>query len=110
MWAARNSQFHLDTAGSPEDLKEWKASFDEKITDGVGCQKYRSFVLDTASIETEYAACQSVHQQYWWPLELGYTDVKTGLAEYQEKMKAAGVDKVKEVLQQQLNEYVANQK
>lgn len=110
MWSARNSQFHLETAGSPADIKELKAEFDKRIKDGVGIQKYRSFVIDTSSIETEYAACQNVHQQYWWPLELGYTDVKTGLEEYKQKMQAAGVDKVKEVLQQQLNEYVANQK
>lgn len=87
----------------PELKKEW----DAYIKDGVGSQKYRSFVLDTSSIETEYAACQNVHQQYWWPLELGYTEPVSGLKEYQEKMEAAGIEKVREVLQQQLDAYIA---
>ena len=48
-----------------------------------------------------------MHQQYWWPLELGYTDIDKGLAEYEAKMKAAGVDKVRAEIQRQLDEYVA---
>lgn len=110
MWAARNSEFNLNTMGSPEDLTALKAGFDAQIKEGVGAQKYRSFVFDTSSIETEYAACMSVHQQYWWPLELGYTDAVSGLEEYKEKMKVAGIDKVRETLQKQLDEYVAGLK
>lgn len=110
MWAGRNSKLNLNTAGSPDDLTQWKSGFDSKIKEGVGAQKYRSFVFDTSSIETEYAACQSVHQQYWWPLELGYTDSVKGLAEYKTKMEAAGVEKVREVLQKQLDEYIAGLK
>ena len=53
---------------------------------------------------------RNVHQQYWWPLELGYTDPVSGLKEYQEKMEAAGIEKVREVLQQQLDAYVAGLK
>ena len=43
---------------------------------GEGTAKFRGFSVNTTSIETEYAACQNVHQQYWWPLELGYTDFR----------------------------------
>lgn len=110
LWAARTNEFNLETYGSPEDLQTWKDSFDDYITEGVGSQKYRSFTIDTSSIETEYAACQNVHQQYWWPLELGYTDAVNGLQEYKEKMEAAGIARVMEVLQGQLDEYVANLK
>lgn len=106
LWAARTSEFNLPTVGSPADLQELKSGFDAKIKDGVGTQKYRSFTIDTSSIETEYAACQNVHQQYWWPLELGYTDAESGLAEYQQKMEAAGIEKVREVLQGQLDDYI----
>lgn len=110
MWAARNSKFNLNTMGSPDDLTTLKSGFDAQIKEGVGAQKYRSFVFDTSSIETEYAACMSVHQQYWWPLELGYTDAVSGLEEYKEKMKVAGIDKVRETLQKQLDDYVAGLK
>ena len=110
MWAARTTELNRDGIGTPERTTELKKEWDAYIKDGVGSQKYRSFVLDTSSIETEYAACQNVHQQYWWPLELGYTDPVSGLKEYQEKMEAAGIEKVREVLQQQLDAYVAGLK
>lgn len=106
LWAARTSAFNLPTVGSPPDLQTLKDSYDTQIQEGVGAQKYPSFNLNTASIETEFAACQNVHQQYWWPLELGYTDAETGLAEYRQKMEAAGIAKVIKVLQEQLDEYV----
>lgn len=108
LWAARTKEFNLPTYGSPDDLNTFKDGFDAYIKDGVGSQKYRSFVIDTSAIETEYAACQNVHQQYWWPLELGYTDPVSGLEEYKEKMEAAGVEKVRAELQSQLESYIAS--
>ncbi len=108
MWASRVPEFVKDRVGSPESVSEFKAGFDEYIQDGVGSQKYASFVLDTTPFETELAACQAVHQQYWWPLELGYTDQVTGLQEYQEKMEAAGVDTVIAEIQTQLDAYIAS--
>ena len=107
MWAARTTELNRNGIGTPDRTVELKKEWDAYIKDGVGSQKYRSFVLDTSSIETEYAACQNVHQQYWWPLELGYTEPVSGLKEYQEKMEAAGIEKVREVLQQQLDAYIA---
>lgn len=108
MWAARSTQLNRDQAGTPEIVNQYKEEWDSYIQEGVGSQKYRSFVIDTSAIETEYAACQNVHQQYWWPLELGYTDKEAGLAEYQEKMEAAGIEKVRTAIQEQLDAYIAS--
>ena len=105
-WASRTNEFHLPTAGAPPDLAAHKASYDAHITDGVGAQKFRSFVLDTSSVETEYATLNNVHRQYLWPLELGFVDVRTGLREYQQRMEAAGIERVREVLQSQLDAYL----
>jgi len=107
MWAARTPELNRNIAGTPESYNTWKQTFEDFIATDDTAEKYASFVLDTSSIETEYAACLSVHQQYWWPLELGYTDATTGLAEYQQKMEAAGIEKVKAELQKQLDAYVA---
>jgi len=107
MWCARTPEFFLPTWGAPPNLIEYKRGFDSKIKDGVGAQKFRSFVMDTSSIETEYANCVNAHQQYWWPLELAYVDIRTGLTEYERQMKAAGIERVKQVLQQQLDKYIA---
>ena len=51
--------------------------------------------------------CQNARQQYGWPLELGYVDPVEGLAEYKQKMIDAGIEKVIEEAQRQLDEYVA---
>ena len=109
-WAARTTEFNLDSYGAPADLKTFKDGFDEYIKEknGEGGAKYAGFAINTSSIETEYAACQNVHQQYWWPLELGYTDAESGLKDYQAKMEAAGIEKVREVIQGQLEEYIAS--
>ncbi|MDR2608369.1 MAG: ABC transporter substrate-binding protein [Treponema sp.] len=108
LWAARTNEFVLPVVGAPPDLKQRKAAYDAYIKDGVKSQKYRSLVIDTTSVETEYSACISVHQQYWWPLELGYVDMASGLRDYQDKMTAAGIEKVRAALQNQLDDYVAN--
>jgi len=109
-WAIRTDDLYLSAYGSPADLIGIKEGFNQYIAEvnGEGSQKYRGFVFSTESIETEYAACQNVHQQYWWPLELGYTDAVSGLAEYQSKMDAAGVEKVRAEIQRQLDEYIAS--
>jgi putative aldouronate transport system substrate-binding protein len=108
LWAARTREFYLPTEGAPPDLLQKKAAFDASIKDGEGGQKFISFVIDTNSVETEYAACISVHQQYWWPLELGYVDAVSGLREYREQMTAAGIERVRAVVQKQLDAYVAS--
>ena len=108
MWCARTPEFFLPTFGAPSNINELKRGFDSRIKDGVGAQKFRSFVLDTTPIQTEYANCINAHQQYWWPLELAYVDVRTGLAEYERQMKAAGIERVKTELQRQLDRYIAS--
>lgn len=108
MWAARNSNYLKNKVGTPAEFADMKAEWDAYIESTSASQKYRAFVMDTSSIETEWTSCINVHQQYWWPLELGYTDAETGLAEYQKMMEAAGIDTVIAEIQRQLDEYVAS--
>lgn len=110
MWAARTSEFYLPVYGAPEDIPEMKAEWDAYIekTGNKQSQYLSAWIPDTTSIETEYAACTSVIQQYWWPLECGYVaDLEAGLEEYATNMKAAGSEKVIETLQAQLDAFVA---
>ncbi|MDR1948787.1 MAG: ABC transporter substrate-binding protein [Spirochaetaceae bacterium] len=106
LWAARTNEFVLPTVGDPPELKQMKAEWDSRIKDGVRSQKFQSLQIDTTSVETEFAACIAAHHQYWWPLELGYVDA-SHLAEYKEKMEAAGIEKVRAVLQAQMDSYLA---
>lgn len=107
MWAARTTELNRDQDGAPNDLAEVKQGYEDEIEADDAAEKYTAFVVDLTEIETEYAAVQNVLQQYWRPLELGYTDMESGLAEFQEKMEAAGIDTILEVVQEQLDEYVA---
>jgi putative aldouronate transport system substrate-binding protein len=86
-----------------------KQSWDAYIKDGVLSQKFQSLAVDTSSVETEFAACIAVHQQYWWPLELGYVE-PSRITEYKEKMEQAGIGKVRAVLQAQLDTYLQSLK
>ncbi len=107
MWSARTNELDRNQAGTADCYTTDRAQWEKDIAADDTAEKYAAFTLDTSNIETEYSACQSVHQQYWWPLELGYTDATTGLAEYKEKMEAAGIETVRAELQKQLDEYVA---
>lgn len=108
MWAARRPEFIRNAIGTPDAYNELSIELEEKIKTDNSAERYAGFVADMTNVETEYAACQNVMQQYWWPLELGYTNVEEGLADFQKKMEAAGIEKVKEELQAQLDAYTAN--
>ncbi len=108
MWAARTFELNRNQAGVPESYDTVRAEWEDEIQDGVGIEKYTGFVLDTTNITTEIAACQNARQQYGWPLELGYTDPVEGLAEYKQKLIEAGIEKVLEECQKQLDEYRAS--
>lgn len=108
MWAARTTKLNRDEIGTPKDYSEFHEKWEKNIAADDTWEKYSAFTIDISNIETEYSACQNVHQQYWWPLELGYTDSVDGLAEYKEKMEAAGIEKVRAELQKQLDNYTAS--
>ena len=108
MWSSRNTEFALESYGAPADIVEMKADWDAYIeeTGNHQSQYLSGWIPDTTSIETEYAACTNVIQQYWWPLECGFVeDLEAGLEEYATQMKAAGAEKVIETLQAQLDAF-----
>lgn len=107
MWAARTMELNRNQIGVPESYDTIRAEWENAIQEGVGSEKFTGFVLDTSSIATEVAACSNARQQYGWPLELGYTDnVEASIEEYRSAMQAAGIDKVIEEAQKQLDAYL----
>jgi putative aldouronate transport system substrate-binding protein len=110
MWCARTPEFYLPVFGSPPECAPLRRGFQAAIKEGVGAQKFRPFVPDFSSVEAENAACINAHMQYWWPLELAYVDINAGLREYEAAMKAAGIDRVRAVLQAQLDTYIRDYK
>ena len=110
MWSARSDALNRQQQGTPDDYQTNVDAFEEHIVSGQGNEKFTGFVLDTSSFETQLAACNNVQQQYWWPLELGYTEAESGLADYQSQMEAAGIETMKEAAQKQLDDYIASLK
>lgn len=75
--------------------------------------KYASltgFVPDISEIETELAQIDTVFEEYK-TLNMGnMPDVEKSYTEYMDKLKKAGLEKAKEVLQKQVDEFFANKK
>lgn len=67
-----------------------------------------SFMFDTSSVQTEIASCTAVENQYEKQASLGAMEPEAVVENYLKELKAAGVDTIKDELQRQMNEYLAN--
>lgn len=65
------------------------------------------FVADRAPIETEIATCEAVWLEYKDILSYGLQDYKTVIAEMQAKLEKAGLAKVTEEIQKQVDAFLA---
>lgn len=68
------------------------------------------YVPDTTEIETELAQLDTVFEEYKSLNTGNLSDVEKSYAEYMEKAKKAGLEKVKKILQKQVDEFFANKK
>ncbi len=67
-----------------------------------------AYTLNTESIKTEYAACSTVFDEYLKILELGFSrDIEKDLNDLISKINAAGFDKIKQEIEKQSAEYIA---
>lgn len=101
------SQF-LNYVWDTEDPDKW-AKFKEfnqnaKVSPGLG------FVFNSEPVKAEVGAIANVIRQYQRALESGSVDVEKTLAEYEAKLKDAGVDKVIAEKQKQFDEFLAGKK
>jgi putative aldouronate transport system substrate-binding protein len=99
------SQF-LNYVWDTEDPDKW-AKFKEfnqnaKVSPALG------FVFNSVPVKAEVGALANVIRQYQRALETGSVDVDKILAEYEKKLKDAGVDKVVAEKQKQFDEFLAS--
>lgn len=81
-----------------DDLKE--ANETAYVSDNMG------WIFDQDPVSTEIASCNAVVTEYNDNLERGMSpDVDQALADFREKLKAAGVEKITAEAQRQLNEW-----
>lgn len=68
-----------------------------------------AFVFDDSAVAAECAAVANVLTEYKLPLDFGVEDPETALPILKEKVKEAGIDKIIEEVNRQLDEYFAAQ-
>lgn len=91
--------------GNPADLWEQYEAFNEGSIESVAS----GFTFDTAPVSTEYTAVTNVYNQYQKTIEFGFADPETSIDEMNAAMKTAGLDKIIEEKQRQLDEWLALQ-
>ncbi len=67
------------------------------------------FTADFTSVATEMAQVTSAYSQYGQPLQKGLVDPATALPEYSQKLHEAGLDKIVDEVQKQLDAWKAAQ-
>lgn len=67
------------------------------------------FAFDTSNVVDEYAACSNVMDKYYKALMSGAVDVESTIEQAQSELEAAGMDKVIEEKQTQLDAWLAEQ-
>lgn len=108
MWTVRTTGLTRDAEGTPAEWNEWHETWEKMIKENDVWEKYSSLTVDTAGLDTELANINDVMLKYWAPLELGLNTngIEGGVAEFNEKLQQAGVEKVREAYQKQLDAYV----
>lgn len=101
-----NSQLNRTSATYPEEA--------QKIFDGWQSGIYHfpleTFVFDDAKVKNEVANIGNVMLRYAIPLEYGLIkDTAKGQADLVKQLKAAGIEKVQQELQSQIDAFLANQ-
>ncbi len=107
-WFTNKDQF-LPLATWPEQYVKLKKEIKDKgyLVPTI----FQVMPINTESIKTEIATLNQVMVQYNQPIQVGMAkDIDEAFKVLDEKFKAAGVMKVKEVLQKQVDEYVKSMK
>jgi len=82
------------------------------MNSGATASSVVGFIVDTASIETEIAACNNVVSEYMTQLRkpTGTEDVDALVDEFIAKLKANGIEKIISEVQAQRDAFAQNQK
>lgn len=90
---------------NPADPDQWK-----KVYDGYKSARIsdtRGFSFDPTNVEAEIAALDAIWNSYSAELVTGTSDTDEAAKEILKQMEAAGLDKVREEAQRQLDEYLS---
>lgn len=114
---SENSEYYLGAGyGMPnqfiahvwdgDDLDIWE-KMEEFNNNGI-ISKALGFTFDTSEVASEYTALTNVYNEYIKTLIFGFTEPEAGIAEFEEKLQAAGLEKYIAEKQAQLDEWAAS--
>ena len=103
-WSLPNQYLTPCWVGDPLDLGEKTMEFNNSAPTSLAM----GFTFDNTELTAEYAALQSAYDEYANRLLYGFLDPEEGTAEFNEKLKAAGLDEYIAEKQRQLDEFLAS--
>ncbi len=100
-WEFGNQFINYLVKGEKEDKHKILEEYNSKLLP----EKMLGFSFDSEPVKVELGACQNVKAEYENVLATGTGDVDKVLAEYTQKLKAAGADKILEEVKKQYAEW-----
>lgn len=104
-WMLGNQLLNYLRPGQIDDLPEQM----KKFNDTANKSKLLGFVFDPTSVQSEIGQLNNINEEFGQALSSGAIDVDSFMANLLEKVKAAGVDKVAQEIQKQLDAWLAAQ-
>lgn len=99
-----NSPLNRDNIAFPQEASDLAKGWESNVYH----YPLETFVFDNSNVKTEIANVGNVMLRYAIPLEYGVAkDVDAALAELNQQLKAAGVDKIQQELQSQIDAFLA---
>ncbi|MBB3112520.1 putative aldouronate transport system substrate-binding protein [Paenibacillus phyllosphaerae] len=101
-----NSPLNRDNEAFPKEASDLVAKWEKQVYH----YPLETFVFDNSKVKSEIANLGNVMVRYALPLEYGVVkDIDKGLAELNKQLKAAGLEKVQQELQAQIDAFLAKQ-
>lgn len=104
-WLFGNQYLSGVWTGADPDTRKISAQINAEAQ----CSPLLGFTVDTTGIENEIATVSNVYNEYFRSLSSGLVDVDTELPAFRQKLSDNGLDIILENVQQQLDEWKAEQ-
>lgn len=105
-WMMPNQFITYVWNGNDPDLWEKIDKFNKEAEKSIAM----GFTFDPQNVQTELTAVQNVYSEYQKSLEFGMVDPTVGIPEMNEKMMSAGLQKIIDEKQKQLDEWMKTKK
>lgn len=98
-WTNVNCHMKLLTEGQPAD----SIAAEKERNSNAKAPQFQGFVFDQENVKTEVANCNSILEEYAYSLQTGAVEVEPVLQEMNDKLRTAGIEKIVEETQRQLD-------